>query len=171
MGPFKVLARTAPNTYRLGVPATWRTCAELHVDRLRPYLRRPDHLGGEAAPRPPVIGADGRPEHEKQELLKFKMRWGRPYVLVRWAGHDASGDAWEPLDNLTICEEAVETKRHYTGRRVTGPETKRHRHTVIRTAALSVTPAPVAWRRVAGESVNLCFGFHVSSESIAARRA
>ena len=41
-----------------------------------------------------VIGADGRPEHEVQELLKFKMRWGRPYVLVRWAGHDASGDTW-----------------------------------------------------------------------------
>ena len=30
---------------------------------------------------------DGRPEHEVQELLKFKMRWGWPYVLVRWAGH------------------------------------------------------------------------------------
>ena len=69
MGPFKVLARTAPNTY-------WRTCAAFNVERLRPYLRRPDHLGGEAAPPPPVIGVDVRPEHEVQELLKFKMRSG-----------------------------------------------------------------------------------------------
>ena len=94
MGPSKVLARTAPNTYRLNVPATERTCAEFNIERLRPYLHRPDHLpvGGAAAPPPPVVGADGRPEHEVQELLKFKMRWGRPYVLVRWARHDASGD-------------------------------------------------------------------------------
>ena len=47
---------------------------EEEEERLRPYLRRPDHLGGEAAPPPPVVGADGRPEHEVQELLKFKMR-------------------------------------------------------------------------------------------------
>ena len=51
-----------------------------------------------------MLGADGRPEHEVHELLKFKMRWGRPYVLVCWVGHDASGDTWEPLDNLTNCE-------------------------------------------------------------------
>ena len=29
-----------------------------------------------------VVSADGGPGHEVQELLKFKMRWGRPYVLV-----------------------------------------------------------------------------------------
>ena len=49
-----------------------------------------------------MVGADGELEHEVQELLKFKMRYGRSYVLVRWAGRgDASGDTWEPLDNLT----------------------------------------------------------------------
>ena len=30
--------------------------------------------------------------YEVQELLKFKLRWGRPYVLVRLAGCDASRD-------------------------------------------------------------------------------
>ena len=94
--PFKVLARTAPNTYHLYVQATWRTCAEFNFERLLPYLCRPNHLGGAEAPGPPppVVGADGRPEHEVQELLKFKMRRcsGRPYVLARWAGHDASGN-------------------------------------------------------------------------------
>ena len=28
-------------------------------------------------------------------------------LVVRWAGHDASGDTWEPLDNLTNYEEAI----------------------------------------------------------------
>jgi hypothetical protein len=54
---------------------------------------------------PPVATPDGALEHEVQELLKFKMLYGRPHVLVRWAGCDASGDMWEPLDNLTNCEE------------------------------------------------------------------
>ena len=74
---------------------------------MRPYHRPRPPAGGEAAPLP-IIGADGRPEHEVQELLKLKMRWGLQYVLVRWAGRDASGgDTWEPLDNLTNCEEAI----------------------------------------------------------------
>ena len=99
MGPFKVLARTAPNTYRLDVPGTWRTSTEFNVKCLQQYLRSPDHLGGEAAPPPQVIDANGRPEHEVQELLKFKMLWGRTYVQARWVGHDASGDRWGQLDN------------------------------------------------------------------------
>ena len=76
MGPFKVLARTAPNTYRLDIPSTWRVFPELNVERLRRYLRRPDHLGGDsdAGRPPPISGADGAPEHEVQELLKFKLQ-------------------------------------------------------------------------------------------------
>ena len=34
---------------------------------------------------------------------------------VRWAGHDAYGDAWEPLDNLANCEEAIASFERATG--------------------------------------------------------
>ena len=44
----------------------------------------------------PAFKLDGVPEHEVQELLKFKMFNGRPYVLVRWTGLDAAGDTWAP---------------------------------------------------------------------------
>ena len=121
MGPFKVLARPAPNTYRLEIPATWRACDEFNVERLRPYHRRPDCLGGAPGPPPPVPGADGGPEYEVQQLLKFKMRWGRPYVLVRWAGCDASRDTWEPLDNLTNCEAAIAAFERTSGRPLPRP--------------------------------------------------
>ena len=81
----------------------------VNVERLRPYIRRPALLGGDTdgAPPLPVLGADGSPEHEAQELVKFKMRYCRPYVLVHWAGFDAAGDTWEPLDNLTKLEAAI----------------------------------------------------------------
>jgi hypothetical protein len=104
---FTVLAQTAPNTYLLDLPPARRVVPELKVERLRPYRRRPDHLGGNCGPPSPIPGADGWPEHEVAELLWFKMRYGLPHVLVQWAGRDASGDTWEPLDNLTNCEEAI----------------------------------------------------------------
>ena len=58
---------------------------------------------------------------DRQELLKFKMRYGRPYVLVRWAGLDAAGDTWEPLDNLTNCEAAITAFELATGRALPRP--------------------------------------------------
>ena len=107
-GPFRVLARTAPNTYRLELPPTWRAFDEFNVERLRRYLRRPDSLGGEPAPPEPVVAADGEVEHVVDAVLKFRLRAGRPQLLVRWAGLDSSGDTWEPLENLTNCEEALQ---------------------------------------------------------------
>ena len=50
-----------------------------------------------------------------QELLKLKMRYGWPKVLVRWTGLDAAGDTWELLDNLTNCEVAIAAFEHATG--------------------------------------------------------
>jgi hypothetical protein len=116
MGPFKVLACPAPNTYRLALPSSCRVFNEFNVDRLRPNVRRLSHLGGETGPPAPVVGADSAPEHEGAELLKFKIRYGRPYILVRWTGSDASGDTWEPLEHLTNCKEAIATFERATGR-------------------------------------------------------
>ena len=74
MGPFRVLVRTAPDTCRLDKPATWRVFPEFDVERLRPCPRRTDLLGGVsgAGQPPPAAGPDSVPEHEVQELLKFK---------------------------------------------------------------------------------------------------
>ena len=72
MGPFSVLTRTAPNTYRLAVPPTWRAFDEFNVQFLRRYVRRPAALGGEAPPPAPVVGANGQVEHEVAEIqLRF----------------------------------------------------------------------------------------------------
>ena len=52
MGPFTVLACTAPNTCRLDIPAALRVFPEFNVERLRPYLRRPDSFGWRRRPAP-----------------------------------------------------------------------------------------------------------------------
>ena len=104
--------------------ATWRIFPEFSVERLRPQLRRLVRLGGhsDVGPPPPAAGPGGVAEHEVQELLKFEMRHGRrPYVLVRWTGLDAAGDTWEPLDNLTNCEDAVAAFEQATARSLPRP--------------------------------------------------
>jgi hypothetical protein len=99
MGPSKVLACHTPNTY---IPATWRVFPEfnLNVERLRRSAGRdpPSAADSEETAAPAV-----------QELFKFltrmSQRYGRPHVLVRWAGRDASGNTWKPLG--TNCEAAL----------------------------------------------------------------
>jgi hypothetical protein len=54
--------------YRIDIPAAWRVRVfpEISVERLRPYLRRPDHLGGDDALHPADVrvgGAALRGEH------------------------------------------------------------------------------------------------------------
>ena len=108
MGPFQVLRQTAPNTYQLDLPPTWKAVNEFNVSRLRRYHRRPDWMGSEAVvPAPVVVSADRPPEHEVQEILRFRSCRGRPQCLVRWVGKDASGDTWEPVEHLANCESAL----------------------------------------------------------------
>ena len=51
----------------------------------------------------------------------MRYGYGRPYVLVRWIGLDAAGDTWEPLDNLTNCEDAIAAFEQATGRSLPRP--------------------------------------------------
>ena len=100
MGPFKVLACTAPNTYRLAVPPAWRAFDEFNVDRLKGYLRRPPEAAPGADPAP------SQPPIQVKETLRSRMRYGRPHVLVRWEACDGSRDAWVPVEALPPGSEA-----------------------------------------------------------------
>jgi len=105
VGPFTVLAQTAPNTYRLELPPAWKVVNEFNVDRLRRFRQRPD---GTPEPPPRIDPLTGDEEREVQEILGFRVHYGAPQCLIRWAGKDASGDTWEPVEHLTHCEEALQ---------------------------------------------------------------
>ena len=96
MGPFRSLRTrrrtlTASTSLRPGAPALSSTSSA----RGSTFASRTTWAA--QRPRP-----DGRQEHEVQEL-------------VLWAGHDASGDTWEPLNNLTNCEKAITAFERATG--------------------------------------------------------
>ena len=58
-------------------------------------------------PEPVVVSSGDPPEHEVQEILRFRLCRGHPQCLVRWVGKDVSGDTWEPVEHLTNCESAL----------------------------------------------------------------
>ncbi len=65
MDLFRVLAKTAPNSYRLDPPTSWRIFLEFNVERLHRYLCRLPALGGDDEPEEPAPVLDaGRLEHE-----------------------------------------------------------------------------------------------------------
>ena len=51
------------------------------------------------------------------------MLYGRPHVLVRWAGRDASGDTWEQLERLSNREAVLIALENWqaTGRALPRP--------------------------------------------------
>ena len=118
MGPFKVLAYSAPNSSLrfLGRCAPMNstlsssgltTGAPTVSAALRARLRLPW--------RRRLAGVRGAGAAHVQHGL------GPALVLVRWAGCDASLDTWEPLDNLTSCEEAVTAFEQALGRPLPRP--------------------------------------------------
>ncbi len=86
--------------HRLDVPLNLRALSEFNVELLS-LPPRPPGAGWRCrgARQAPVQGLDGQLEYEVEAILMFCMRTGRPHVLVRWTGLDASGDSWEPLDS------------------------------------------------------------------------
>jgi hypothetical protein len=69
---------------------------------------------------------DGALKPEVEGLLKFKiMCFDWPHVLVRWTGRDASGDRWEPLENLNDCKEANTAFQRVTGSTLPRPTAQR----------------------------------------------
>ncbi len=125
----------------MDLPPSWRAFSEFNVERLRRYFRRPPALGGDDEEPAPVQGLDaGQLEHEV-DILKFSMRAGRPHVLVRWTGLDASGDTWEPLENLTNCEDAIRAFEQARGLALPrAPPPPPSKFTCMRRSCASVAP-------------------------------
>lgn len=99
MGPFKVLAGTAPSKYRLDVPATKARCDEFKTVQRPASAPVPSSPGspgrrcGPASRHRRRAGAGGAGAAQVQDAVGPALRAGR------WAGHEASGDTWEPLES------------------------------------------------------------------------
>ena len=107
MGPFEVVEKTGPHTYRLALPSWMKIHDNINVRRLSPWKGNEVNGMTPAPPEPEII--DGEEYYEIEQIIDSRVRWGKLRFLVRWAGYDESHDTWERADEIEErAGEAVE---------------------------------------------------------------
>ncbi|KAH7420877.1 hypothetical protein KP509_13G027500 [Ceratopteris richardii] len=97
-GPFTILAKIKPVTFKLQLPSTMRIHPVFHVSMLEPY--QISTLRGERLiPSLPIV-IDDHEEFEVEHVLDSKISLGRLEYLIHWKGYDISDRTWVPAENL-----------------------------------------------------------------------
>ena len=105
-GPYKVLQKLGPVTFRLELPKQMKVHPVFHASKLIMYHQ--DTVANRKPPQPPAIKIEGEPEFKVKEILDSKVVRGRVQYLVKWKGYDHSDDTWEPQTNLTNANELLQ---------------------------------------------------------------
>lgn len=97
IGPYKVLARVGPVSYRLRLPSSLRIHPVFHVSLLKKaifnrYSRKPQ--------LPPPVLVDGQREFEVSKILDSRRRGRGLQYLVHWKGYPIADRSWVPAKDL-----------------------------------------------------------------------
>ncbi|KAJ9508984.1 hypothetical protein QJQ45_028315, partial [Haematococcus lacustris] len=118
VGPFKVLAKHSPVSYKLDLPPSMRILPTFHISRLRPYLSSSSfpERAVELQPSPVII--DGEAYFTVEAILG--RRWNDAQhafqYLIKWAGYDDSFNSWEWGPALAQQDAVAALIRDYTAR-------------------------------------------------------
>ncbi|KAJ9507837.1 hypothetical protein QJQ45_019250, partial [Haematococcus lacustris] len=118
VGPFKVLAKHSPVSYKLDLPSSMRILPTFHISRLRPYLSSSSfpERAVELQPSPVII--DGEAYFTVEAILG--RRWNDAQhafqYLIKWAGYDDSFNSWEWGPALAQQGAVAALIRDYTAR-------------------------------------------------------
>jgi hypothetical protein len=101
-GPFKILDRINPVSFRLSLPSSMKIHPVFHVSLLKP--KHPDRMDLPQPEPPEPITVDGELEYEVEAILDSK-RYRKTTVkyLVHWKNYDTHERTWEPFSSLTKC--------------------------------------------------------------------
>ncbi|KAJ9529863.1 hypothetical protein QJQ45_022262 [Haematococcus lacustris] len=118
VGPFKVLTKHSPVSYKLDLPSSMRILPTFHISRLRPYLSSSSfpERAVELQPSPVII--DGEAYFTVEAILG--RRWNDAQhafqYLIKWAGYDDSFNSWEWGPALAQQDAVAALIRDYTAR-------------------------------------------------------
>ena len=97
VGPFKVVCRVNPVTYKLHLPRSLRINPTFHVSLLRPVLSSP-HTPAPKAPPPRLI--NGEQVFTIHRLLDSRRVRGGVQYLVDWEGYGPEERSWVKAQNI-----------------------------------------------------------------------
>jgi len=104
LGPYKIIKKISPVSYKLELPKNIRIHPIIHVSELEPYYE--DNFERKKEPPPPVIVNEDE-EYEVEEILDKRKHYGKTQYLIKWKGYPLSEASWEPEKNLN-CPDLLE---------------------------------------------------------------
>ena len=106
-GPFKIIKKMGPVTYKLELPKTWKQLHPVfYAGLLKPFHRTEQY--GDTHPMPPPELVEGQEEYEVDHIRKRRRNKNGTYsYLIHWKGYGDDEDSWEPERNLTGATEMV----------------------------------------------------------------
>jgi len=100
LGPFKIISKISPVSYKLDLPKNLRIHPVIHVSELEPYYE--DNFGRNQ--EPPPITINDEEEYEVEQILDKRKHYGKVQYLIKWKGYPLSEASWEPEENLNCPE-------------------------------------------------------------------
>jgi hypothetical protein len=108
-GPFKVLEKKFPNTYKLELPKNLKVHPIFHVLLLKSVARDASRPDREHNSRPPPDLVHNEPEFEVEAVLKSRQIRGREReYLVKWKGYHPIKASWVNESDMEHAQEAIE---------------------------------------------------------------
>ncbi len=98
IGPFKVIRKVHPVSYRLLLPKSLRIHPTFHVSRLKPVKYSPLSPATRPPPAPRII--DGQPAYTVWRLLDTRLVQGKRQFLVDWEGFGLEERTWVPARHI-----------------------------------------------------------------------
>jgi hypothetical protein len=102
IGPYPVLKRTTPDTYKLSLPIGIKLHPEFHTSLLKPY-RTDNDSDRLNKPNEGMCSAGNDNTEEAfliEKIVGHKKVKKKVYYLVKWTGYPADHNSWEPLENI-----------------------------------------------------------------------
>ena len=108
-GPFKVIEVITPVTYRLDLPTSFGcTHNAFHISLLSKQ-KKSTLTGCKNEPPPPLLVDTQGALYAVNNILDSKLINGKTHYLIAWQGYGPEDNTWEPEENLTDCQELLQT--------------------------------------------------------------
>jgi len=108
-GPFKVLEKKFPDTYKLKLPENLKVHPIFHVSLLKSVARDTSRPNQKHNSRPPLNLVHNEPEFKVEAMLKSRQLRGQEWeYLVKWKGYHPIEASWVNESNMEHAQETIE---------------------------------------------------------------